>query len=73
MTPSRTQPALLGGLVIGVLSALPVINIANCCCAWILLGGALASFLMQQNHPERIGVGDGALVGLTAGVAHSQG
>ena len=68
MTPSRTQPALLGGLVIGVLSALPVINIANCCCAWILLGGALASFLMQQNHPERIGVGDGALVGLMAGV-----
>lgn len=69
MTPSKTQPALLGGLAIGVLSALPVINVANCCCAWILFGGALAAYLMQQNHPEPIGVGDGASVGLLAGVA----
>ena len=43
MTSSRLQPALLGGVVIGVLSALPVINVANCCCAWILFGGALAA------------------------------
>jgi hypothetical protein len=56
-------------LVIGVLSALPVINVANCCCAWILFGGALAAYLMQQSHPEPIGVGDGAVVGLLAGVA----
>ena len=69
MPPSKTQPALLGGLAIGVLSALPVINVANCCCAWILFGGALAAYLMQQNHPEPIGVGDGAVVGLLAGVA----
>ncbi len=68
MTPSKTQPALLGGLAIGVLSALPVINVANCCCAWILLGGALAAYLMQQNHPEPIGVGDGAIAGLLAGI-----
>jgi len=68
MSPPRTQPALLGGLVIGVLSALPVVNLANCCCAWVLLGGAMAAYLMQQNHPEPIGAGDGALVGLGAGV-----
>ena len=66
--PARTQPALLGGLVIGVLSALPVINLANCCCAWILFGGALAAYLMQQNHPEPIQIGDGAIAGLLAGV-----
>ena len=68
MTPSKTQPALLGGLTIGVLSALPVINLANCCCAWILFGGALAAYLMQQNHAEPIMIGDGAIVGLLAGV-----
>lgn len=68
MTPSKTQPALLGGLAIGVLSALPVINIANCCCAWILFGGGLAAWLMQQNHPEPVSAGDGAIVGLLAGV-----
>jgi hypothetical protein len=56
-------------LVIGVLSALPVINIANCCCAWILFGGGLAAYLMQQNDPEPITAGDGAVVGLLAGVA----
>lgn len=67
MAPSKTQPALLGGLALGVLSALPVINLANCCCAWVLFGGALAAYLMQQNHPDRVGVGDGALVGLMAG------
>jgi hypothetical protein len=68
MAPARLQPALLGGVAIGVLSALPVINLANCCCAWILFGGALAAYLMQQNHPEPIQIGDGALVGLLAGL-----
>jgi hypothetical protein len=68
MTPAKLQPALLGGVAIGVLSALPVINVANCCCAWILFGGALAAYLMQANHPEPIQVGDGAIVGLMAGV-----
>ena len=66
--PPRLQPALLGGLFIGVLSALPIINIGNCCCLWVLGGGALAAYLMQQNHPYPITVADGALVGLMAGV-----
>jgi ABC-type phosphate transport system permease subunit len=59
---------LIGGVAIGVLSALPIINIGNCCCAWILFGGALAAYLMQQNHPAPINVGDGAIVGLIAGL-----
>jgi hypothetical protein len=68
MSPSKTQPALLGGLAIGVLSALPVIQFGNaCCCLWVLFGGGLAAYLMQQNHPEPIGVGDGAVGGLMAG------
>ena len=66
--PAKLQPAILGGVVIGVLSALPVINLANCCCAWILFGGALAAYLMQQNHPYPIETGDGAIVGLMAGI-----
>jgi ABC-type phosphate transport system permease subunit len=68
MAPAKLQPALLGGVTIGVLSALPVINLGNCCCAWILFGGALSAYLMQQNHPEPIQAGDGAIVGLLAGV-----
>lgn len=69
MNPAKLQPALLGGVTIGVLSALPVINLANCCCAWILFGGALSAYLMQQNHPHPIEAGDGAIVGLLAGIA----
>jgi len=61
------QPALLGGVAMGVLSALPIINLANCCCAWILFGGALAAYLMQQGRPTPISAGDGALVGILAG------
>src|SRR5687767_5879045 len=68
MSPSKLQPALLAGVAIGVLSALPVIQIGNfCCCAWVVIGGALAAHLMQQNHAAPVSVGDGAVVGLMAG------
>jgi hypothetical protein len=68
MGPAKLQPALLGGVAIGVLSALPVVNVANlCCCAWVVFGGALAAYLMQQNHPAPLSTGDGALAGLLAG------
>jgi len=67
--PAKLQPALYGGICIGVLSALPIINIGNClCCMWVLAGGALAVYLMQQNHPYQVTPADGALVGLLAGV-----
>jgi hypothetical protein len=65
----KLQPALFGGLFIGVLSTLPIISLGNCvCCMWVLGGGALAVYLMQQNHPYQVNVADGALVGLLAGV-----
>jgi hypothetical protein len=65
----KLQPALFGGLFIGVLSTLPIINLGNCiCCMWIVGGGALAVYLMQQNYPYAVTAADGALVGLLAGV-----
>jgi hypothetical protein len=66
--PSKIQPAVYGGLFIGVLSALPLINIANCCCLWVIGGGVLATYLLQQNYPLSITAADGALVGLLAGI-----
>jgi len=67
--PARLQPAFFGGLFIGVLSALPLINVGNCCCClWVLCGGALTTYLMQQNHPYALKVEDGLLGGLIAGV-----
>jgi Family of unknown function (DUF5518) len=64
----RLQPALWGGVFIGVLSALPLVNFANCCCClWVLVGGALAAYLRQQNNPYQIDAAEGAIVGLMAG------
>ena len=68
MSPSKLQPALLGGVAIGVLSALPIVSLGNfCCCAWVVFGGALAAYLLQQNQPAPVNAGDGAVVGLMAG------
>jgi hypothetical protein len=70
------MPAVWGGVTIGVLSALPVVSIGNlCCCLWIVTGGAVAAYLLQNNTEQPIELGDGALVGLLAGlfgaVAHA--
>src|SRR3712207_2306081 len=65
----RLQPAFWGGLFIGVLSALPIVNVGNCCCClWVVTGGVLAAYLRQQNTPYAIPASEGALVGLLAGV-----
>ncbi len=53
----------------GVLSALPFVAAGNaCCCLWIVSGGAAAAYVLQQNQPMAITPGDGAVVGLFAGV-----
>jgi hypothetical protein len=63
------QPAFVGGLVLGVLSALPIVNIANlCCCLWVIVGGAVAAYVLQQRQDGVVTPGDGALVGLLAGL-----
>jgi hypothetical protein len=64
----RFQPALLGGLFIGVMSALPVIGVANaCCCLWVIVGGVLTTYLQQQATPAPIETSSAALSGLIAG------
>jgi hypothetical protein len=68
-TTDKNRPALVGGLVIGVLSALPIISAGNvCCCLWVIGGGLVASYLLQQNQSAPLTAGDGAMVGLLAGV-----
>ena len=63
------MPAVWGGLLIGVLSALPIVGAANlCCCMWVIAGGMVAAYVLQSNTPQAITTGDGALVGLLAGI-----
>src|SRR2546430_313842 len=53
----------------GVLSALPLISAGNfCCCLWVISGGVVAAYVLQQNEPGPITQGDGALIGLLAGL-----
>jgi hypothetical protein len=53
----------------GVLSALPIVAVGNlCCCLWVIGGGAVAAYVFQQNQTTSITPGDGALVGLLAGL-----
>lgn len=65
----KQQPALLGGVYIGVLSALPFINIGNClCCMWVVTGGMLTVYLQQQSKPEPVETADAVVGGLLAGL-----
>jgi len=67
--PSYAQPAIVGGFVTGVLSALPIVSAGNiCCCLWVISGGVIAAYVLQQNQSEPITPGDGAIVGLLAGL-----
>jgi hypothetical protein len=69
MDSGRLQPALFGGLLIGVLSALPLVGAGNCCCCmWVIAGGMLAVYLRQQNSPFAVTSAEGAFVGFLAGL-----
>src|SRR6185503_481021 len=63
---NKLKPALLGGLIVGVLSAIPLVQ--YCCCIWGLGGGALAAFLYIKSSTVPVKTGDGATVGGLAGV-----
>jgi hypothetical protein len=65
---NKLKPALIGGVVLGLLSAIPFVNWVNiCCCAWAILGGILASYLYVKNSATPANAGDGAMVGGMAG------
>jgi hypothetical protein len=68
--PNKLQPALVGGLVAGLLSVVPVISVG--CCLWGLTGGAVAAYMLIKRSPVfRVTNGDGAVVGLLAGLIGS--
>ncbi len=55
--------------MLGLLSALPIVSAGNlCCCLWLVAGGLVAAYVLQQNQSTPITPGDGALAGVLAGV-----
>ena len=71
--PSKLQPVLLGGLVLGLGSVIPGVSFGNlCCCGWAIVGGALAAYLLiRRSSVFPIRSGDGAAAGALAGVVGS--
>ncbi len=70
--PSIVIPALIGGLFLGVTSALPILNFVNCaCCALVIGGGVLAAFFYLRDYPPQFQAatyGDAAVLGALTGV-----
>jgi len=66
---NKLKPALIGGVVLGLLSVIPLVSVANlCCCLWAILGGMLATNLYVKSSPTPVSAGEGAVVGALAGV-----
>ena len=63
---NKTKAALIGGVVLGLLSAIPFVN--TCCCLWAIAGGALAVYMYVQNTQTPVQTGEGATLGALAGV-----
>ncbi|MGI8657016.1 MAG: hypothetical protein ACR2LC_17565 [Pyrinomonadaceae bacterium] len=64
MNNNKLQPAIIGGVVLGVLSAIPFIK--TCCCLYAIAGGILATYLYIKRAPY-MSYADGAMLGAIAG------
>jgi hypothetical protein len=63
------KPALIGGVLLGILSALPLVNYFNCiCCAWVILGSVVAARLYVKDSSVPVTLGRGVAVGLLTGL-----
>jgi hypothetical protein len=62
------KPALVGGVLLGILSAIPPLSLVNCaCCAWVIGGGVLAANLYVKSSPTVVTLGSGVGLGLLTG------
>jgi hypothetical protein len=70
--PSKLRSAILGGLIIGAISGIPGLNLLNCCCcAGILLGGAISVYLYRKeftNEMPPMESSDALILGIIAGI-----
>jgi len=75
--PSMIKATVIGGLSAAVLSSIPIVSCLNAaCCALLIGGGLLASFIYSRDVAAVGGtfaVGNGAAVGLVTGAFYAVG
>jgi len=64
--PEYFVPALIGGVLMGVVSAIPFINCL--CCLWAVAGAMFSFYLLNQKTSFPLKSSDGLLVGALTGV-----
>jgi len=67
----KLMPAVWGGLFIGVITGVPILNLINCCCGvGVIAGGMLSVYLYRNSLKEDqiMSMSDGVAVGLLAGI-----
>jgi len=64
--PGMFVPALIGGVIAGILSGIPIVNCL--CCLWIIGGGMLAAYFLTRGTSATLTAGDGAIVGIFTGI-----
>src|SRR5215208_1923122 len=57
----KLKPAIIGGVILGVLSAIPAVN--YCCCIWAAVGGLIAANMYIKSSPNPVTPADGAVAG----------
>lgn len=72
MEQSKFKPALISGIIFGLLSSIhiliPRLPLVNClCCGWLLICGAVAVKLYSNSTQGSVSTSQGALIGLMAG------
>jgi hypothetical protein len=63
---NKMKAALIGGGIAGVLCIIPFVS--TCCFLWALGGGFLAVFIYLKGSPGAMTPGDGAKLGIRAGI-----
>jgi len=60
------KPALISGVIGGLLSAIPILNLPNCCCLWVILPVIWACFMYRKEYGF-VDIGPGAALGAITG------
>jgi hypothetical protein len=73
--PSMLKAALISGLAFGFVGSIPFVNLLNCACCALVIGGGLGAAFLYSRECKPLGIefrpGKGAVVGLISGIFYA--